>query len=247
VLGTVNAIASAIVVYFMAISFTREIGDDRTLTTNFFFSAIEASKLRVRGVAGFISWPDTSQGRRFRRRCQTPRRTGTLGAVGFCGKMSVGSKAVTILRKLQDPSSGNHWSRAKSGELVGPTSDFPDLESPFGAHWGTLRIAERWPDHCCQRGPLAHEQQQMITSVKTGKKSERRWTPKQDQQLLDLVDAEATWPLIAITLGRGVEDVQDRNRSLRHEVELGLKVKKWKAFLGHQKKITDFESWQSQA
>jgi hypothetical protein len=45
VLGTVNAIASAIVVYFMVISFTREIGDDRTLTIKFFFSAIEASKL----------------------------------------------------------------------------------------------------------------------------------------------------------------------------------------------------------
>ena len=37
VLGTVNAIASAIVVYSMAISFTCEIGDDRTLTTKFFF------------------------------------------------------------------------------------------------------------------------------------------------------------------------------------------------------------------
>ena len=37
VLGTVNAIASAIVVYFMAISFTCEIGDDRTLTTKLFF------------------------------------------------------------------------------------------------------------------------------------------------------------------------------------------------------------------
>ena len=36
VLGTVNAIASAIVVYFMAISFTSEIGDDRTLTTKYF-------------------------------------------------------------------------------------------------------------------------------------------------------------------------------------------------------------------
>jgi hypothetical protein len=65
----------------------------------------------------------------------------------------------------------------------------------------------------------------MITSVKTGKRSERRWTPKEDQQLLDLVDAEATWPLIAITLGRGVEDVQERAGKLRHEVELGLKAK----------------------
>jgi hypothetical protein len=37
VLGTVNAIASAIVVYFMAISFSYEIGDDRILTTKFFF------------------------------------------------------------------------------------------------------------------------------------------------------------------------------------------------------------------
>ena len=57
VLGTVNAIASAIVVYFMAISFDREIGNDRTLTTKFFFSAIEASKLRgMSGVAAKANW-----------------------------------------------------------------------------------------------------------------------------------------------------------------------------------------------
>ena len=40
VLGTVNAIASAIVVNFMAISFTCEIGDDRTLTTKYFFRRV---------------------------------------------------------------------------------------------------------------------------------------------------------------------------------------------------------------
>jgi hypothetical protein len=66
----------------------------------------------------------------------------------------------------------------------------------------------------------------MITSVKPGKRSDRHWTPEEDQQLLDLFDAEASWPLIAITLQRGVEDVQERAAKLRHEVELGLKVKK---------------------
>jgi hypothetical protein len=66
----------------------------------------------------------------------------------------------------------------------------------------------------------------MMTSVKTGKRTDKSWTPKQDQQLLDLFDAEASWPLIAITLERGVEDVQDRAAKLRHEVELGLKAKK---------------------
>jgi hypothetical protein len=45
----------------------------------------------------------------------------------------------------------------------------------------------------------------MITSVKTGKRSDKRWTPKEDQQLLNLFDAEASWPLTAITLERGVE------------------------------------------
>jgi hypothetical protein len=50
----------------------------------------------------------------------------------------------------------------------------------------------------------------MITSVKTGKRSDERWTPKEDERLLELFDAEASWPLIAITLERGVEDVQDR-------------------------------------
>jgi hypothetical protein len=48
---------------------------------------------------------------------------------------------------------------------------------------------------------------------------------KEDQQLLDLFDAEASWPLIAITLERGVEEVQDRAGKLRHEVENGLTAK----------------------
>jgi hypothetical protein len=66
----------------------------------------------------------------------------------------------------------------------------------------------------------------MITSVKTGKRSDKRWTPKEDQQLLNLFDAEASWPLIAITLERGVKDVQDRAGKLRHEVEIRLKAKR---------------------
>ena len=65
----------------------------------------------------------------------------------------------------------------------------------------------------------------MITSVKTGKRSDERWTPKEDERLLELFDAEASWPLIAITLERGVDDVQDRARELRHEIDLGLKAK----------------------
>jgi len=65
----------------------------------------------------------------------------------------------------------------------------------------------------------------MITSVKTGEKSGQRWTPGEDRRLRDLVDAEATWPLIAITLGRGVEDVKDRTGKLRRKVELGLRAK----------------------
>ena len=40
VLGIVNAMASAIVVYFMIVSFIVYIGDNRTLTIKFFFSAI---------------------------------------------------------------------------------------------------------------------------------------------------------------------------------------------------------------
>jgi hypothetical protein len=66
----------------------------------------------------------------------------------------------------------------------------------------------------------------MITSVKTGKRSDKRWTPKEDQQLLELFDADASWPLIAITLERGVEDVQERAGKLRHEIEPRLKAKK---------------------
>ena len=39
-LGIVNARASAIVVYFMVVSFVVYVGDNRTLTIKFFFSAI---------------------------------------------------------------------------------------------------------------------------------------------------------------------------------------------------------------
>ena len=65
----------------------------------------------------------------------------------------------------------------------------------------------------------------MMTSVKTGEKSGQRWTPGDDRQLLELVDAEATWPLIAMTLKRGIEDIKDRAEKLRPKVELGLKAK----------------------
>ena len=45
VLGRANAIASAIVASFMVVSFFAKIGDNRTDTIKFFFSAIEAAKL----------------------------------------------------------------------------------------------------------------------------------------------------------------------------------------------------------
>jgi hypothetical protein len=68
--------------------------------------------------------------------------------------------------------------------------------------------------------------QQMIASVKTGKKTDRHWSPEEDRQLLDLVDAEATWPLIAITLGQSVQAVQERAQKLgRPVVEFGPKAK----------------------
>jgi len=65
----------------------------------------------------------------------------------------------------------------------------------------------------------------MITSVKTGKRSDSRWTPKEDRQLLDLVEAEASWALIAITLDRGVQAVQERHHKLRHKVPIELTSK----------------------
>ena len=54
VLGTVNAIASAIVVYFMAISFTCEIGDDRTLTTNYFFRRARGARYKPASFGGLF-------------------------------------------------------------------------------------------------------------------------------------------------------------------------------------------------
>jgi hypothetical protein len=54
VLGTVNAIASAIVVYFMAISFTCEIGDDRTLTTKCFFRRAKGARYKPASFGGLF-------------------------------------------------------------------------------------------------------------------------------------------------------------------------------------------------
>jgi hypothetical protein len=90
-----------------------------------------------------------------------------------------------------------------------------------------LRIVEQWPDDCFLLA-LASDTRgtAMITSVKTGKRSDERWTPEEDQRLLVLFDAEASWPLIAITLERIVEDVQERAGKLRHGIELELKAKK---------------------
>jgi hypothetical protein len=38
--------------------------------------------------------------------------------------------------------------------------------------------------------------------------------PKEDQQLLDLLAAEASWPLIAATLKRSIQAVQERAQKL---------------------------------
>jgi hypothetical protein len=52
------------------------------------------------------------------------------------------------------------------------------------------------------------------------------WTPEEDQRLLDLVAAEATWPLIALNLGRSIQAVQERAQTLKRDgVVTGLKVK----------------------
>jgi hypothetical protein len=68
---------------------------------------------------------------------------------------------------------------------------------------------------------LAHEQHKMMTSVETGKNSNSSWTPEEDRQLVSLLNAEATWPLVAITLGRDVEGVQERARTLGHKSASG--------------------------
>jgi hypothetical protein len=56
----------------------------------------------------------------------------------------------------------------------------------------------------------------------TTKKRRTRWTAEKDQQLLDMLDAEASWPLIAIILKRSIQAAQERARKLKGEgVELG--------------------------
>jgi hypothetical protein len=42
-----------------------------------------------------------------------------------------------------------------------------------------------------------------------------RWTREEDQRLLDLLAAEATWPLIALNLRRSIQAVQERAQTLR--------------------------------
>ena len=54
-----------------------------------------------------------------------------------------------------------------------------------------------------------------------------RWTPEEDQRLLDLVAAEAAWPLIALNLRRSIQAVQERAQKLKQDgVVTELKVKK---------------------
>jgi biotin operon repressor len=53
-----------------------------------------------------------------------------------------------------------------------------------------------------------------------------RWTPEEDHRLLDLVAAEATWPLIAANLKRSIQAVQERAQKLkRNGVVIVLKAK----------------------
>jgi hypothetical protein len=56
--------------------------------------------------------------------------------------------------------------------------------------------------------------------------SNLRWTPEEDQRLLDLVATEATWPLIAANLKRSIQAVQERAQKLkRNGVVIVLKAK----------------------
>jgi dihydrodipicolinate synthase/N-acetylneuraminate lyase len=47
------------------------------------------------------------------------------------------------------------------------------------------------------------------------KNSNIPWTPEEDQRLLDLVAAEANWPLIAANLRRSIQAVQERAQKLK--------------------------------
>jgi hypothetical protein len=46
------------------------------------------------------------------------------------------------------------------------------------------------------------------------KNSNIHFAPEEDQQLLDLLAAEASWPLIAVTLKRSIQAVQERAQKL---------------------------------
>ena len=52
------------------------------------------------------------------------------------------------------------------------------------------------------------------------------FAPEEDQQLLDLLAAEASWPLIAVALKRSIQAVQERAQTLKRDgVVTGLKAK----------------------
>jgi hypothetical protein len=58
------------------------------------------------------------------------------------------------------------------------------------------------------------------------KNSNIHFAPEEDQQLLDLLAAEASWPLIAVTLKRSIQAVQERAQKLKQDgVVTGLKAK----------------------
>jgi biotin operon repressor len=58
------------------------------------------------------------------------------------------------------------------------------------------------------------------------KNSNIHFAPEEDQQLLDLLAAEASWPLIAVTLKRSIQAVQERAQTLKRDgVVTGLKAK----------------------
>ena len=58
------------------------------------------------------------------------------------------------------------------------------------------------------------------------KNSNIHFAPEEDQQLLDLLAAEASWPLIAVTLKRSIQAVQERAQTLKRDgVVTGLMAK----------------------
>ena len=83
-----------------------------------------------------------------------------------------------------------------------------DIARALGRHIGSVKRKAR------ELGLLLFKKAKSKGRV-TPQKTNNRWTAEENERLLALVDAEATWPLIAMNLKRSIQSVQERAQKLK--------------------------------